>query len=187
MDKELKIFALEYIKLHDGLIAEEKLALGEFVMEASDEQVKFMLFTGEVKDNLTEEDLESIKEVSFSVTPSSAWNPSSIDVHLRNIGSEEFNIAALAAVALIARLGYKVYKDRFGKYGKQCSHLKHGHPERKKCERAAKSKALQAQVSALKKTMTKICPKSKDPDKCKTGTEKKIISIQQKIQKLGAK
>ena len=43
MDKDLKIFALEYVKVHDNLLKEEKLAIGKFVMETSDEQVLYML------------------------------------------------------------------------------------------------------------------------------------------------
>lgn len=63
MDKQLKIFALEYIKKHGNLLKEEKLALGKFVMEASDNQVKFMLATGEVKDKLTKEDTHYLNKV----------------------------------------------------------------------------------------------------------------------------
>jgi len=61
MDKNLKIFALKYVKLHNDLLKEEKLAIGEFIMEASDKQVSYMLLTGEVKDKLTKEDINFIK------------------------------------------------------------------------------------------------------------------------------
>jgi len=56
MDKSLKIFALQYVKEHDNLTKEQKLGVAEFIMEGSDEQVKFLLATGEVKDKLTQED-----------------------------------------------------------------------------------------------------------------------------------
>ena len=73
MDNQLKIFALEYVKIHDDLLKEEKFAIGQFIMESSDDQVRFMLITGEVKDNLTKEDVNSIKELKFSPDPEGSW------------------------------------------------------------------------------------------------------------------
>ena len=60
MDNDLKIFALEYVKLHDRLLKEQKLVIGQFIMEASDDQVSYMLLTGEVKDKLTKENRELV-------------------------------------------------------------------------------------------------------------------------------
>lgn len=46
---DLKLFALEYINLQDGLTQEEKLTLMDFVTEASREQVMSMMFTGKMR------------------------------------------------------------------------------------------------------------------------------------------
>ncbi len=67
MDKTLKIFALKYVKKHD-LLKEEKLAIGKFIVEADDNQVKFLLLTGEVKDSLTEDDQKLVKEKSSALS-----------------------------------------------------------------------------------------------------------------------
>jgi hypothetical protein len=188
MDKELKLFALEYIKLQENLSINQKMFLGEFVMRANDDQVKYLLFKGESKDKLTKEDLKHLKEISIS-TSQGGWglDPNTIDVNIKGIGPGTALLASTAALALAIRKAVRIYKDHYSKYGKQCSHMKHGTDERKKCERSAQTKALQAKVTAFKQTIGKLCPKSKDPEKCKAGAQKKIIGIQQKIQKLNVK
>ena len=62
MDKKLKIFALEHIKKHD-LSKGEKIALGEFVMNSDDNLIRFMLATGEVKDELTQKEISYLDSV----------------------------------------------------------------------------------------------------------------------------
>ena len=60
--KDLKITAMIYVKEHEILEDEEKISIMEFIKDSSKEQVEFLLLTGEVKDKLTEDDENKIKE-----------------------------------------------------------------------------------------------------------------------------
>ena len=46
--KELKIFAMKYAKDHKELTNEEKISVMEFIKDANEDQVLFLLQTGEV-------------------------------------------------------------------------------------------------------------------------------------------
>jgi len=59
----LKEFTYEYILLHDNLTSDEKLALGELVKDASEEQVKALLLCGEFKEKLEEGESEFVQEL----------------------------------------------------------------------------------------------------------------------------
>lgn len=64
MDKLfLKELTYQYILLHDNLTSDEKLQVGEFVREASEEQVMSLLLTGECKENLEEGEAELVKQI----------------------------------------------------------------------------------------------------------------------------
>ena len=176
---DLKEFAIFYVNEHDRLSKEEKQLFYNFIEEASNDQVTYLLTTGKMKNKLTENDLIIIKEaygVGGGVGPFAGAFTSLFGTdQVTLIGPSGSGIVAgLVAAALIARGAYKLYKNKINKYGRQCKHLVHGSPERKKCERDAKSKALNDKIQAYKTSISKLCPKSKDPEKCKASIMKKI-------------
>jgi len=166
MDKQLKIFALEYIKEHDGLLKEERLALGQFVMEASDNQVKFMLFTGEVKDKLSEEDITYIKELDPMLFPGA--NPGEKIAFGAGFGS---GLAVVAYSALIAVAAVKAYKKYISKAGKACKGLLGN--EKTNCLNKFKKQAQVAKIKTFQSGLSK-CSKTKNPVKCKAKLQSKI-------------
>lgn len=69
MDKLfLKEFAYQYITLHDNLTRDEKLYVGNFVKEASDEQVMALLLSGECREKLAEGEGKYVK-LLFEASP----------------------------------------------------------------------------------------------------------------------
>lgn len=59
----LKEFTYQYILLHDNLTKDEKLQVGQFVKEASEEQVMALLLSGECKKELREKEGEFVREL----------------------------------------------------------------------------------------------------------------------------
>jgi len=92
-------------------------------------------------------------------------------------------LAGAVITGMVARMAYKLYKDKISKIGKQCAQYKHGHPDRIKCEKAAKKKAMQVQIGVLKSGMSK-CTKAKDADKCRQSIKDKIVKLQAKMQSM---
>lgn len=170
---DIQEFALFYVDEHN-LPTKIHNEFYKFIKEGTDEQVKHLLLTGEMKSNLSESDLERVNEVSVK-------DMGVFGVNI-NLGQGEAAIAATALAALIARTAWRAYKDHISKAGKQCSAYKHGTSERKACEAKAKNAALQAQINVLKTGMGK-CTKSKDPAKCKASIQSKIEKVKGKMTK----
>ena len=160
MDNQLKIFALEYVKLHDDLIKEEKLAIGQFIMEASNDQVKFLLATGEVKDKLTTEDSELVE----------SWDSQWLNTG-QQVGIFASGVQAAVAAALVIKAGTMAYKRFFSQAAKSCTG-KSG-SEKTDCIQKFKDKAKQAKVKTLRSGLGK-CSKSKNPEKCKAKINKEL-------------
>jgi hypothetical protein len=158
MSNQLKIFALEYVKLHDNLLKEQKLAIGQFIMEASDEQVVFMLATGEIKDKLKEQDLSFIEEIDMKA-------PVEFQAGLGTGLAVAVYSAAIAVGAL------KAYKRFLSKAARTCKG-KSG-IEKTNCMNKFKKQAQAAKVQALQGGISK-CSKTKDPAKCKVKLQGKI-------------
>ena len=59
--KELKVTAMLYVKEDTKLSDEEKIYVMNFIKESSKEQVEHLLLTGEMKEELTEDDTNAVK------------------------------------------------------------------------------------------------------------------------------
>jgi len=177
MSKELKIFALEYVKLHDHLLKEQKLAIGQFIMEASDDQVKYMLITGEVKDNLTEEDIVLTKRLIQEKSPFAAGWESGVEHGEKYGGYKGYNrgvqnaLTAVAIVAAVVTASYAIYKRFLSKAAKACKEK--GGLEKTNCMVKYKKQAQAARIKELQAGMSR-CEKSKDPSTCKLKLQKRI-------------
>lgn len=55
---ELKVFALKYILTHDDLIKEDKFRLGQFVKECDENELLYLLASGEVQRGITKEEVD---------------------------------------------------------------------------------------------------------------------------------
>ena len=180
MDKDLKIFALEYVKLHDHLLKEQKLAIGQFIMEASDDQVKYMLLSGEVKYGLTEENKMLAKSFIEEYSGLDQYHAGQVSGSAmgRMQGHEaghsqgvQSTLTAVAIVASVATASYAVYKRFLSKAAKACKGK--GGLEKTNCMSKFKKQAQAAKIKELQSGMTK-CTKSKDPTSCKAKLQGKI-------------
>jgi hypothetical protein len=59
----LKEFTYQYILLHDNLTKDEKLQIGKFVKEASEEQIMALLLSGKCKPKLQEKEEKFVKKL----------------------------------------------------------------------------------------------------------------------------
>ena len=167
---DLKEFAIFYVNEHDRLSKEEKQLFYNFIKEASDDQVTYLLTTGKMKNTLTESDRNLVSEFGIE----KGWTGPVFDFGQLPLGAAA--VGASVVAALIARSAYRLYKDKLSKIGKQCSHFKHGSKERNECELKAKNKAKEIEIAALKK-LSNMCVKSKNPSECKEKIMKKIAKI----------
>jgi hypothetical protein len=176
MSKELKIFALEYVKLHDNLSKEQKFAIGDFIMEASDDQVNYLLATGEVKDKLTEEDKTLLKEVSDyeAASDTGKYLGQQAGIRAGGLGA----LATMAVVAAVVVAAMKIHKSFLSKAARSCKG-KSG-LDKTNCMVKYKKQAQAAKVKTLQSGMSK-CAKTKDPSSCKAKLQAKINSEKAKI------
>jgi len=194
---EMKEFAIFYVNEHNMSKA-DKSYLYQFIKDADENQLQHLLYTGEPKFDLNEQDLSYIQEVggSFGIGHGTNFATGAGKITTvgnkvgfaggatgmvdKNVAMGAAGLAAAAIAALVARTAYRAYKDKISKIGKQCASYKHGTPDRKKCEAKAKNAALQAQMAAMKSGMAK-CAKSKDPAKCKASIQNKINGLKTKM------
>ena len=59
--KDLKVTAMLYVKEDSNLKDEEKISIMEFIKGSSKQQVEHLLLTGEMKEELTEDDINAVK------------------------------------------------------------------------------------------------------------------------------
>jgi len=78
--------------------------------------------------------------------------------------------------AAITALGYKVYKSYISKASRSCK----SRPDKEKCMKEYKQKAIIQQIRMLQKNK-KYCNKSSNPHKCANKVDKKIISLKDKL------
>jgi hypothetical protein len=89
--------------------------------------------------------------------------------------------AALAALLIYG--GTKVYKRFLSQAAKKCAGLSGA--DKTACMRKAKAEAIQKQIADIK-SGSAVCAKSKNPEACKAGVNKKIAKLQAKVQQMAA-
>jgi len=161
MDKDLKIFALEYVQLHDDLLKEEKLAIGNFIMEASDKQVEFMLLTGKVKDKLTKEDINLINKNKSILE---LWVFSNDEIKAVLAAGAILGAGATVFATAISKLAHKAYKRFLSQAARKCKG-KAGN-EKTSCMKNAREEALRGKIKMYQQGISK-CSKTKSPSDCK--------------------
>ena len=176
---QLKIFTMCYINEHDDLLKEEKIALMEWVKDASTDQVNYLLATGEVVDEMTQEHIDRLNEDLASLLPLGKqiryfFETGRLSGDLKAIG-----IGILVAAA--AGAGMLAYKKIFSASAKACAGREGN--EKTSCIEQYKQKAQKAKMDMLKKGLAQ-CAKSKNPGKCKAKMMEKINKEKAKMGQL---
>lgn len=91
-------------------------------------------------------------------------------------------IAATLFAAIVTFALYKLYKSRFSLAAKACN----GKPDKKLCMLQFQVNEYEQQMQAYKKAAG-VCPKTKDPKKCKSALDSKVAKLQKKVEKLKKK
>ncbi|GIU69034.1 MAG: hypothetical protein KatS3mg002_0270 [Candidatus Woesearchaeota archaeon] len=91
-------------------------------------------------------------------------------------------IAATLFAAIVTFALYKLYKSRFSLAAKACN----GKPDKKLCMLQFQVNEYEQQMQAYKKAAG-VCPKTKDPKKCKNALDSKVAKLQKKVEKLKKK
>lgn len=205
---ELKEFTLYYILEHDNLTKKEKLQLGEFVKEANEDQVNYLLLTGEAAqtgDLATWPSAAGMKFPRIATIvgehPGSWISSNSMKrllTRLDNFAKQQSKagfakgyssgrfagIATAATAALVAYAAYKIYKNFFSKAAKSCRNL--GGEKKQVCMFKFRKLAYREQIKSLG-IGKQACLKTKNPKKCGAKIDRKIHKVRMKLAKSGEK
>jgi hypothetical protein len=194
---ELKEFTLYYILEHDNLTKEEKLQLGEFVKEANEDQVNYLLASGKmVESNLLDESMEKFLKYVEHIKAKDILITNAADVkrylrkladrHAHELEVAKGNVAVTAVgvtllVGMGAFLSYKIYKRFLSKAARACKKL--GSKEKTSCIVKYRINGYREQIKGL--TAAKgLCNKTKKPKKCTSKIDLKIRKIKAKLGEL---
>ncbi len=183
MDIDLKLLTLEYIKQQDNLPIEDKVSLGKFVMESSDNQVLTLLSTGKMVNEAYMGNLGGPGGLTITQALNSlnvTLGPKAIEVGQYAVGGAAV-IGALMMFGAIVKLASSFYDDVIHKYKRKCSDY-HGGKARELCIAEVTSKGLKLQIQKLQGAK-KYCSKSKDPKRCGVKVNEKIQTIKFKYAK----
>jgi len=182
---EIKLFAGYYVAEHDNLTTDEKVKLIDWVKNANTEQIKYLLLTGKVKDNLVQEDLDYLKE-GIGTQAWQAFGMSSGDPvkGIYTMGMShgfKLGMAGTALAALAAMMAAKAYKSFLSKAAKACKG-KSG-VTKKACMEKFRLEGMKSKVRILQKSLS-MCTKTKNPAACKSKIQMKIAREKAKLGQL---
>jgi hypothetical protein len=94
-------------------------------------------------------------------------------------------LAPGAAVTTLLFMTSSLIKDFIKKKKATPAACKHLSGDAKKaCIKKGKQTAIKSQINFLKSSLNGVCPKSKNPDKCKKSVNKKIDKLQKDLRSL---
>jgi hypothetical protein len=177
---DLKYFALTYINLQDNLTEQEKNKLAKFVVESTEDQIKFLLSKGCMTNKKSE--LNEVEGINVGGLKGATFLGS--DSGFLNITLGPNALTALAAVggitaaALLITAAAKVYNRFISVAGRKCQDYKGG-ISRELCLVTVKTEAVKKQMEQLSKVKS-ACSKSKDPKKCSSKIESRLAKLKLK-------
>jgi len=174
---DLKIFTFAYICEHD-LVPEQKVALMEWVRDADILDVEYLVLTGEVREGITEEQLNELQMKRAETWKGVADTMSGKTYDLGKFHGAAGALAAAAAVAAAVVAGAKIYKRYLSKAAKACKDK--GGTARTACIQKFKMDAQKAKIGAMQKGIA-ACSKTKDPSKCKASLQTKVAKEKAKL------
>lgn len=169
---ELKKFTLFYILEHKNLTKAQKLQLGEFVKEANEDQVNYLLLTGKPCGGKDAKDfIEKNPKMVSEIT----------DVAAAGALGAYGGISAAVLAAYVGTVAGTIWKQYLSKAGRACKGLKG--LEKKSCMVKFKRQAVKKQLSVATSSKSK-CAKTKDPVVCKRKLDNKIRKLKAKLGEL---
>jgi hypothetical protein len=106
------------------------------------------------------------------------------EAFISKIGSKmEHHPGALIVAGGLVAAAIAIGNKYFSYYGRRCHNIVNKQ-ERKNCMFDVKIEAHKHTIEQLKKDLSSVCPKSKDPDKCKQKIGKNIRKFENEIERL---
>ncbi len=171
----LKLFTFFYINEQDKLTISEKKYLYNFVEKANEQQIKNLLLTGNIVENLEEIEFRyggmPMNDLWKALAQSKGYSAGLTS----GVGK---GLAVSALVALSVAVAAKTYKRFFSKEARACQGLKG--VEKTNCMIKAKKLAQQAKIKELEKGLA-LCTKSKKPGTCSDKIKHKIAIEKAKL------
>lgn len=183
----LKEFAIAYVYEHDNLSSKDRRILCDFIVKESNDKVKNLLLTGQMKNTLTEADMNLIEITWDDIPDLKLQDGPTMHGELRiadldkvgRPGGKVLAVTALAALATI--IAMKTYKRFLTQAARSCKG-KSG-AEKTICMKKFEKQGIQKKIDVFKKAMSK-CGNTKDPRKCQLKLKNKIEKSQLRIKKL---
>ena len=192
---DLKLFALFYIKEDEWLTDKEKVKLMEFVEVSNDEQVLYLLATGQlqldesvtmplvakavdaIQGGIAAKALYSASKAGGQVYMTKRYLSKSIPKE-KPWGQTSLNLTGTAMSALATALALKMNKKYIAKMDKKCSNEKG--LAKKTCHNKIRRDGIRAEIVSL--TSMKVrCRKAKDTDICIRNIDKRIKELQNRM------
>ncbi len=165
---ELKLFTAIYTMEHDNLSKKDKFEILEFIKDANEHEINYLLETGEVKKGV-------ISEVAVH---------QGLGKVIVSLSQGEVTVGAALAASAILWLAYKKARSAFSP--RECKDLKVGSSGHRMCTLKGKIAKEQGALGVITSKRS-LCNKSKDPNKCVQKLSNRVAQIKAKIQKLQAK
>jgi len=168
--KDLRLFSAIYTAEHDNLSKDDRVQILNFIKEANEPQLMFLLQTG----SMVNKESEELNEVA-SVTAFGS-------VFLK-LSQGEANIAAALAAGAIAYFALKTAIAFVKK--KECKQYSVGSPTYARCKKRVKVDQHQKTIEVMNNKID-LCNNAGNPHKCQFRVRKKILGYEHKINKLNA-
>jgi hypothetical protein len=165
---DLKLFALYYIKEHE-ISDKDKLKLMGFVENANDEEILFLLATGQ----MPSESNFVVKEIDGQ-----AYRLEKVDFETISKTMANFQAFNPAITAMALSISMKVGKEQMKKLASKCENEKGA--AKTTCHKMIRRDAIRAEIRALSSMKTK-CHKAKSSETCIKNIDKRIKQLQQRL------
>jgi len=170
---DLKLFSASYASIHESVSIEDKKIIFNFIKEANEEQLHYLLTAGQ----MVKKESEKLNEIGMS----GAFGKTII-----TLSKGESQIAAGVAAAALIYLAIKASKKLADSTDPaECKQYKSGSEARKKCLRMYKANNVKRQIQMIKSKMS-LCNNSRNPEKCKFKLKNKIRSLEVKVKALSS-
>lgn len=198
---DLKLFATFYIESDEILSNKEKIDLMEFVKKGEQKDILYLLMTGQkpgedlilVKESSVASAIELVKggmdlKDLIKIGAKTGVSVASTRRHIKKMnqgnteekpwGHATIFLAGVAASSLAASLAFKMSQKKIKKLLQKCE--KEKGMAKKVCNSKIRRDGLRMEITMLSSMKTK-CRGTKEPDKCIKNIDKRIKTIQNRM------
>lgn len=169
---DLKLITIFYIREDETLTESEKVQLMDYVEEASDDEVLFLLGTGNILGESSSDIM--INGDAMHISEEKPWGPTTYNPMIQSGISVGTNIISSASSAY----GLKLNKKYVEKMQTKCD--KEKGLAKKTCHNKVKRDGIRVEIKALSSMKVK-CRKAKNAETCIQNIDKRIKELQNRM------